>query len=77
MLHNNTTKSMKINNMIRNNSTLNLTVVGTGSNGNSYILNQNGSRLILDMGKSWKEVLKACEYDVFSIEAALITHEHG
>ena len=54
-----------------------LSVIGTGSNGNSYIVEQNGSRLILDAGKSWKEVIKACEYDVYSIEAALITHEHG
>lgn len=68
---------MRINNMTQNNKTLQLTVVGTGSNGNSYVLNQNGSRLILDMGKSWKEVLNACEYDVHSIAAALITHEHG
>lgn len=54
-----------------------LIVVGTGSNGNTYVLEQDGSRVILDMGKSWGNVLKACEYDVFSIEAALITHEHG
>lgn len=54
-----------------------LTCLGSGSDGNSYVLEQNGSRIILDVGKPWKEVLKACEYDVFSIEAALITHEHG
>ena len=55
-----------------------LTCVGSGSEmGNAYVLEQNGSRLILDMGKSWKGVLKACEYDVYSICAALITHEHG
>ena len=54
-----------------------LTCLGSGSDGNGYVLDQNGSRLILDMGKTWKECLKACEYDVYSIEAALITHEHG
>ena len=63
--------------MTPNKKTLNIKVIGTGSKGNSYVLEQNGSRLILDMGKSWKEVIKACGYDVYSFEAALITHEHG
>lgn len=55
-----------------------LTCVGSGSEmGNAYVLEQNGSRLILDIGRPWRELVKACEYDVLSINAVLITHEHG
>lgn len=55
-----------------------LKVVSTGSDGNAYVLEKSGRRLILDMGVGWKKgVLQACEYDVYSIDAVLITHEHG
>lgn len=55
-----------------------LTCAGTGSNGNAYVLEKSGRRLILDMGISWKKgVLQACGYDVHSVDAVLITHEHG
>lgn len=55
-----------------------LTCVSSGSNGNAYVLEQSGRRLILDIGVSWKKgVLQACDYDVKSVDASLITHEHG
>ena len=53
-----------------------ITCIGSGSSGNAYVL-ESGSKIFLDAGCSWKEVERACGYDVSNIDMALITHEHG
>ena len=54
-----------------------LTCVGSGSSGNSYVLEDRGHRLILDVGMPWKEIQIACGFDVSSIDACIATHGHG
>ena len=51
--------------------------VKSGSDGNSYILESNGSQIILDMGCNWQLVQKACGYNVSNIDFALVTHVHS
>lgn len=48
-------------------------VVGSSSEGNCYIVNDE---LILDAGMSFKEIQKACDFNLGS-KHCLITHEHG
>ena len=55
-----------------------LTCVNTGSeHGNAYVLEDGQSKILLDSGCTWREVERACDYDVSNIDMALITHEHG
>ena len=54
-----------------------LTVVGSGSSGNSYVLEDDGRRVVLDAGCKWKDIQVACDFNVQSIDACLISHEHG
>lgn len=54
-----------------------LNIVGTGSSGNCYLLENNKRYLALDAGISWNGVLKACEYKPSTIDALIVTHEHS
>lgn len=56
---------------------MNLKVVSTGSQANCYILDDNGRRLVLDAGVSVRNILYAVSFDIMSIDAVLVTHEHG
>lgn len=53
-----------------------LTVVGTGSSGNCYILENLGQKLILDAGRPIKEVKQALKFNVRNIEGVIISHRH-
>lgn len=54
-----------------------LKVIGSGSKGNSYVLESENEALILDAGCRIKDVLKAIDYNVSKTCGVLITHEHG
>lgn len=56
-----------------------LTVLGSSSAGNGYLLTtQNKSEtLIIELGVPFKEVLQAVGYDLSKIAGAVVTHEHG
>ena len=53
-----------------------LTVVGTGSKGNCYILDCDGERLILDAGVRIHEIKTALKWDIKGVRYALISHGH-
>ena len=53
-----------------------LHVVGSGSSGNCYLLEEQGEYLALDAGCKMLDVKKACGFNVTSIQAAIITHKH-
>lgn len=54
-----------------------LTVVGTGSEqGNCYILDIDGDKLILDAGVRINEIKKALNWSIKDVKGALVTHEH-
>lgn len=54
-----------------------LSVVGTGSAGNTYAVENESEILILDAGIGTKSVLKSIDYHVSKIRGVLITHVHG
>ena len=54
-----------------------LTVVGTGSTGNCYILNCDGEKLILDAGVRLNEIKKALNWSIKGVQGALISHSHN
>jgi len=53
-----------------------LKVIGTGSSGNCYILENANSALIIEAGVSFKEVKKALGFDITKIVGVLISHSH-
>lgn len=55
---------------------MNLKVIGTGSSGNCYLLQQDGYSLLLEAGLRWPEILSALPNGLRGICACLVTHEH-
>lgn len=53
-----------------------VTVVGTGSSGNAYIVECQGIKILLDAGMSGNNIRKANGNKLSDIRAAFITHEH-
>lgn len=51
--------------------------IGSSSSGNSYVITSNGHKLIVELGCNFKEVLKAVDYDLTSIEGCLVSHCHS
>lgn len=54
-----------------------LNVLGSGSDGNTYLVNCDGDVLILDCGISLKETKIALDFDLSRIAGCFISHEHG
>lgn len=54
-----------------------LHTLSTGSVGNCYILNtSNGERLIIELGVHFKEIKKALNFDLNSVEGCFVSHSH-
>jgi phosphoribosyl 1,2-cyclic phosphodiesterase len=53
-----------------------LTVIGSGSKGNCYILRDSEEALIIECGVPFDEVKKAMNYDLKTVCGILVTHEH-
>ena len=57
-----------------------VTVLASGSNGNCTMVSTSGTRLLIDAGLSCRELLRRmtlCGENARSVDAILITHEHG
>lgn len=52
-------------------------VISSGSIGNSYILECNGERLLLDLGVKWDDILRGLNYDLSNITACIVSHAHN
>lgn len=55
---------------------MNFKVIGSGSSGNAYILDNGNERLILECGVQWSEIVKALGYSIDSVSGCLCTHIH-
>lgn len=58
---------------------LKIASIGSSSSGNSYLISDGNTRLLLDVGlaaKKIKEGLAACRLDVGDIKGIFVTHEH-
>lgn len=53
-----------------------VTVVGTGSAGNCYILEENGRALLIECGVPFKDIQKALNFNLLKVDACIISHEH-
>ena len=52
----------------------------SGSSGNSYYIGSSGSGVLIDAGRSAKQItnmLGSCEIDIASVKAIFVTHEHS
>src|SRR5438132_2336318 len=57
-----------------------ISVLGSGSTGNAVLLVANGTRVLVDAGLSAREIARRMSLlgeDAASLDAILITHEHG
>ena len=54
-----------------------LTVLGSSSAGNSYVLQNDTEALVIECGVSIKEVKKAVDFNISKIVGAIVSHEHG
>lgn len=54
-----------------------LKVIGSGSRGNAYLLENEEEALLIECGVNIMEIKKAVDFKVNKITACLITHEHG
>lgn len=54
-----------------------LKVLGSGSSGNCYILENENEALIIEVGLSFMEVKKALNFNVRKIKAVITTHIHS
>ena len=50
--------------------------VSTGSVGNSFILDHDGEKLILELGVRWKDILSALDYRLDGVTACICSHRH-
>ena len=54
-----------------------LKVLGSGSSGNCYILENDNEALIIEAGLPFMEVKKALNFNIMKIKAVIITHLHS
>lgn len=54
-----------------------LTVLGSGSTGNGYVLQNEHEALIMECGMPRQDCLAALGYNVKKVVGCLVTHEHG
>lgn len=54
-----------------------LSILGSSSDGNCYIIQNETEALVLECGVSFKEVKKALNFNISKVVGALVTHEHG
>lgn len=53
-----------------------LKVVGSGSSGNSYIVECDNEILLIELGMPWRDILKSLNYDIKNVTAAIVSHQH-
>lgn len=53
-----------------------LITLGSSSSGNCYILDCDNEQLIIELGVSWKEILKGLDYNLTKVRACLTSHIH-
>lgn len=54
-----------------------LTIIGSGSAGNSYLLHNQTEALVIEAGMKYAEVKKAIDFDVSKIVGLLVSHCHA
>ena len=55
---------------------IDIKVIGSGSSGNCYLADFNGTKILLEAGLPFKVIQKALKFKTSDILACLVTHEH-
>ncbi|MGV0964931.1 MBL fold metallo-hydrolase [Empedobacter falsenii] len=53
-----------------------LKIIGTGSQGNCYILENEKEALIIELGLNFSKIKEALDFDLSKVVGAILTHEH-
>lgn len=56
---------------------MNIKVIGSGSSGNCYRIDDGTTSLLLEAGLPIKKIKEGCDFDLAGISGCLVTHEHG
>jgi phosphoribosyl 1,2-cyclic phosphodiesterase len=56
---------------------MNLKVIGTGSKGNAYLLENEEEALLIECGVNIKAIKQAVNFNLRKIVGCIVTHEHG
>lgn len=54
-----------------------LTVLGSGSSGNGYVLQNDNEALVVECGMSVASMKKALDFNVMKLKGCLVSHGHG
>lgn len=54
-----------------------LRCLSSGSIGNAYIIECANETLLIELGISWKDILKGLDYKLDKVRGVLISHSHG
>lgn len=54
-----------------------LKTLSSGSHGNCYILECGNEQLLIELGISWKDILRGLNFDLSRIVCCLVSHRHG
>lgn len=54
-----------------------ISVIGSGSNGNMIVLQNENEALVLDCGMKYKDCLKAVDFNISKIVGVCVTHSHS
>ena len=54
-----------------------LKVIGSGSKGNAYILENKDEALLIECGVNFKDIKTAFNFDFRKVVGAIVSHEHG
>lgn len=54
-----------------------LSILGSSSRGNAYILHNESTALVIEAGVVLSEVRKALDWDMSKVAGCLVSHEHG
>lgn len=52
-------------------------ILGSSSKGNCYLLDDGSTKIMLECGVKFKEIQRGFNFSLTSVDACLITHEHG
>lgn len=53
-----------------------LNVISSGSQGNAYILESHGEKLLIELGVAWKDILKSLNYKIDDVCGCVVSHKH-
>lgn len=53
-----------------------LRCLGSSSSGNAYVLECDGETLILELGLSWKEIIKGLGFNIANVSGCVVSHQH-